>query len=73
MTDNTKRQNVKEVDELLRQNAGLNATLGTDSTLEEINKVKWHLNRNIGKIKALCLFTYNRIKEDDNSKIQKSE
>tara|TARA_R110002167_G_scaffold1338_3_gene5973 strand:+ start:1360 stop:1569 length:210 start_codon:yes stop_codon:yes gene_type:complete len=64
------RENIEEVDVLLEENAKMNATLGKDSTLEEREKVRWHIIRNINKIKDLCLVTYNIIKVDDNHKKQ---
>lgn len=66
---NLQRQNVEEVDVILEENAKLNATLGDDSTDEEIHKVKWHLVRNVNKIKELCGYTYNILKDDDNHKV----
>ena len=64
------RENIEEVDVLLEENAKLNATLGKDSTPEEREKVRWHIIRNINKIKDLCSITYNIIKQDDNHKKQ---
>lgn len=62
------RVNIEAVDELLKENAGYNATLGNDSTDEERSKVRWHIIRNVNKIKDLCAYTYNIISADDNHK-----
>ena len=66
--NNIKRKNVDEVDELLQANSALNATLGKDSTIEEREKVRWHIIRNINKIKDLCPYIYGIISIDDNHK-----
>jgi hypothetical protein len=67
-SNNYKRKNVKRVDVLLRQNASLNATLGTDSTKSEIETVRKSIRANIRKIKELCPHTYSVIVIDDNHK-----
>ena len=66
LNSNPQRVNIEEVDELLRENSALNASLGNDSTEDEVAKVKWHLIRNINKIKDLCLYTFNIVAVDDN-------
>ena len=68
MKSNLKRKNVKRVDKLLKANAALNASLGTDSTKTEIEAVRRDIRANIRKIKELCSYTYSIISVDDNHK-----
>jgi len=65
---NLKRKNVKRVDKLLKANAALNASLGTDSTKTEIEAIRRDIRANIRKIKELCSYTYSIISVDDNHK-----
>lgn|GEM_PF-6787937 len=68
MKSNLKRKNVKRVDKLLKANAALNASLGTDSTKTEIEAIRRDIRANIRKIKELCSYTYSIISVDDNHK-----
>lgn len=68
MKSNLKRKNVKRVDKLLKANAALNASLGTDSTKTEIEAIRRDIRANIRKIKDLCPHTYSIISVDDNHK-----
>jgi hypothetical protein len=64
-TDSVIRLNI---DKLLQKNAGLEATLGKDSTLKERIKVKIKQDRLFLKIKELDKDYYNEIViEDDRS------
>ena len=68
MKSNTKRKNVKRVDVLLKANAALNASIGTDSTKTEIEAIRKDIRANIRKIKDLCSYTHSIIDIDDNHK-----
>ena len=68
MKSNTKRKNVKRVDMLLKANATLNASIGTDSTKTEIEAIRKDIRVNIRKIKDLCPYTHSIIDIDDNHK-----
>ena len=53
---------------LLKANATLNASIGTDSTKTEIEAIRKDIRANIRKIKDLCPYTHSIIDIDDNHK-----
>ena len=53
---------------LLKANAALNASIGTDSTKTEIEAIRKDIRVNIRKIKDLCPYTHSIIDIDDNHK-----
>lgn len=65
---NSKRKYVTRVDKLLHENAIINATLGIDSTKQEVSNAKKEIRRNVRKIKELCPYIYSIIEVDDNHK-----